>query len=166
VRFDDFWDADGDDENTRPLPPDGRNTGTITEVMTRTERWAQHERNPKGEVVRFKIDLGREHRPVWESIPAHWRDKIVGLSLSARVPVPQRGVDWDEKLLLGKAVVADLTRVVSERGTEYIRVERYIAQQALPAASRPAETEPTDPPPRRRNVRQSAGGSGSDDVPF
>lgn len=166
MRFDEFWEEEDNSvrEADRPLPPDGKATVLVSEVSLGTAPWARSDRNPDGRCLKIKLDVGRQWRPITDTVPLHWRAKLTDICRSARVRPPARGEDWDEQSLRGQHAVVDLTRAVSDRGTEYVRVDRWHEQQSLPPSQPAAPPAAAQPQAGRRKATAASGGT--DDVPF
>lgn len=176
MRWDEFMPEDDAPATASagPLPilpasqPGKPHVGEIVKVMVvkKDFDWAKHaELNPQGKSLVLEVAVGN-HKPVEATLPCHYTGKIAAMCRSARVHPPARGEDWDEQQLLGKTVIIETVTVISSRGTEYARVEKWIANaEPLPKAIAQAK-----PAARSQSAKAhqafTANATGDDDIPF
>lgn len=143
------------------LAPDGRHVGEITRAWMEDKPWdsAKSEDNPTGKslCVVVAVDGCRE---IEVSIPCHWYGRVSALCRSARVEPPAAD-DWDETVLVGKAVSLETKQRTSAKNTEYVAVEKWLpGAPPPPAATRqPARTAP-------KKADAAAKAEAPDDIPF
>lgn len=137
-------------------------------VVKKDYDWAKHaELNPQGKCLVLEVAVGN-YKPVESTLPCHFTGKIAAMCRSARVHPPVRGEDWDEGQLLGKTVIVETVTVVSSRGTEYARVEKWIANaEPLPkeVAARPA-AKPVARSQAAKAHQAFTANAEADDIPF
>jgi len=168
MRFD--WPADedfqggqqaaGGDEKDRPLVPDGTHQATIVWAGEQTKDWAKHETdNPSGAVLTVKLDVGKEYRPLWESVRGHWRGAIEAICRAAGVDAPTSGSEWSESQLVGQVVSIETMNAVSKAGKEYVQVKKWTRPEAPKVEKRAARTPAA-------KVKAASPAVGGDDIPF
>jgi len=164
MRFDDYWDEDDDAGaiGERQRVPDGTHNGRITKVALVSKEWARTEKNENGDCLEITVDVGSSYWPLRETIPVHWRGKLGVVCDAARVPQPQRGVDWDETQLEGCTVNVETATAMSKAGSEYVRVSKWNTSADGPI-QRPAK-RPAAKPARTQSAKVME--AFDDDVPF
>jgi hypothetical protein len=146
------------------LPPDGRHVGEI--VSARLEDvpfdWAKSENNPNGTCLVVFVEVPK-FRQFKSSTPLHFSGKISALCASAAVTGPQRGTPIDTTLrsLEGRTVIVETALSVSGRGTEYVKVTKWIknADPVPPAVKERAA-------PKRSQTAKANAELSPDDIPF
>jgi len=164
MRFDDYWDEDdegAEDAGQRQRVPDGTHNGRITKVALVSKEWARKEKNENGDCLEITVDVGSSYWPLRETIPVNWRGKLGVVCDAARVPQPQRGMDWDETQLEGCTVNVETTTAMSKSGSEYVRVAKWRTSADGPI-ERPAKRASAKPKTASAKVMESF----DDDVPF
>ena len=164
MRFDEYFDA-FDDRPALPLlpesPPGHPHVGTIISAAEKrvNQDWAKSERNTDGICLVLMVDVAN-FAPFEVTIPAHYTAKVTAVCRSARIQPPVQGEDWDEKALVGCTVTLESVVAVSKRGTEYVRVNKWLSNgEPLPAAAKPK-------PPARTPAAKARAANSSDDIPF
>ena len=146
-----------------PLLADGTHVGEIVEVSIAEKPWCKAEIvNERGKSLVIVVSV-RGHRDVEVTIPCHWGGKVDAVCRAARVQ-PPAAAEWDEQQLVGKVVSIDTLQATSGKGTEYVRIEKWLPGPApLPAAAAPAP-KPTRPPAKKADAAAKA--AAPDDIPF
>jgi hypothetical protein len=164
MKFDEGWDDDGREVGA-PLPmvPEGNHTGEIVDAKAKRLKFMEKDNNPRGESLVLSVDI-RGYQPLECLIPATFRGLVEAVARAAGVPVPVRGEDWDEGQLIGRMVNIDTVQVVSAKGRQYARVEKWHASPSKPLpAAKPAERKPAARTPLQKADAASAS---NDDIPF
>lgn len=163
MRFDDYWPADeafSPAEETLPMVPVGRHSGTIVDAKWKKLAFNVSDANQEGLSLVLTVSV-RNHQPVEAIVPAHFRGKIEAVCNSAGVASPVRGVEWAEQSLVDRPVVIETVQAMSKSGREYVRVERWHASPINPAI---AKVKPE--PLVRGQAQKAAKAIDSDDIPF
>ena len=160
MRFDEGWDDDGRDDGA-PLPmlPEGTHTGEIVDAKGKRLKFMERDSNPSGDTLELTVDI-RGYRPLGCLIPATFRGLVEAVARSAGVPIPVRGEEWNEKQLIGRTVTVDTVQVVSAKGKQYARVEKWHESPSKPL---PPERKPAARTPLQK---ADAAAASNDDIPF
>lgn len=168
MRFDDYFD-DRDNRAALPLLPESApgkpHIGTVIGAIEKRidQPWAKSDKNQSGVCLVLTVDVDK-FAPFEATIPAHYTAKVAAVCRSARVPAPVAGEDWDESQLIGRVVTFESVVAVSARGTEYVRVNKW-----LPNGD-PVPTPVAKPKPAARTATKKADAASanvpSDDIPF
>jgi hypothetical protein len=168
MRFDDYWPEDDDEveaHGPRQPVPDGTHNGRISAVQLVTQPWAVGDTNPSGDCLEVTVDVGTAYYTLRETVPLHWRGKLGAICDAARVPAPQRGVDWDESELEGCTVNVETAAAMSKAGKEYVRIAKWRTSAAAAGPiERPAKRAAAKPAARTQAAKVME--SFDDDVPF
>lgn len=167
MKFDAGWDDDNaSDGGNLPLLPDGTHTGEITEAREKRLKFMEGDKNPDGLALVLTIDVSK-YQQVQAIVPANYRGKIEAIARAAGVAIPVRGQEWDEQQLVGRTVTVETVLAVSKKGTEYVRVERWLPSPSKPL---PAEVAKRQPPARSQSQKAhrefTANAQTPDDIPF
>lgn len=162
MRFDDFWPEDDKDATQaltedRPLPADGRHSGTIKVSEIRDVPFKVSDANKNGTSLVVKVAI-KGCRLVEDIVPVQYRGAIQAICRAARVAPPSRGADWNPADLMDAEVQVETTLHVSQKGTEYVRVKWVDG----PAGVRPTRVERAVAQPAKSGRPQL----GDDDIPF
>ena len=150
------------------LPPDGRHVSEI--VSARLEDvpfdWAKSENNPNGTCLVVFVAVPK-FKQFKASTPLHFSGKIAAICASAAVAGPQRGTPIDTTLrsLEGRTVIVETALSVSGRGTEYVKVTKWIKN----ADPLPKDVKDRAAPKRSQAAKAHAAfvkEAGDDDLPF
>ena len=128
--------------------PDKPHIGEITRagIQKKDFDWTKSAANPAGQCLVLTVQVAG-HLPFEATIPCHYTTKVAAMCRSARVHPPVAGEDWDEQELVGKTVTVETDTAISGRGTEYVKVLKWLpnseplpkAMKAAPARSQPAK---------------------------
>jgi hypothetical protein len=162
------WDVFQDEEIEAPVAgeqqfaPDGTHVAQITWAGIQHKDWAKGTGNPDGKVLTVKLEVSAKYRPIWESIPCHYRGKVEQLCRSARVDPPSG--EWDEKCLKGQHASIETMLALSKAGNEYVKIA------AWKPGPEPLPKEIREAPPRKTLPQKAAAtfkaNGGADDIPF
>lgn len=167
MRFDDYWPEDSDEaEATGPRQPvpDGTHNGRISRVQLVTKDWAISDTNSAGDCLEITVDVGASYYTLRETLPLHWRGKLGAICDAARVPAPQRGVEWDETQLEGCTVNVETATAMSKAGKEYTRISKWRVSGDGPIERPAAKRASKKAAPRTQAARVME--DFDDDVPF
>lgn len=159
MKFEDYWPEDDAPAGTTDLPlcPDGTHTGEIIQAKAKRLEFMKRDGNADGACLVIVVDVPNA-QPVETIIPATFRGKIEAVARAAGVPAPGRSDDWDEQQLVGRMVTIETVLAVSKKGTDYVRIEKW-----LPSPSKKIDApKPASLATGRRAAPQPAG----DDIPF
>lgn len=162
MRFDNVWmDDDKAEGGNLPLAPEGTHTGEIISAKEKRLQFMQSDKNPDGLALVVVIDIPR-YQQVECITPANYRGKLEAIARAAGIPLPSRDGDWDEKQLEGRTVTVQTLQAVSKKGTQYVRVEKW-----LPS---PSQLQSKSAPPARSQAAKAhkafTANAASDDIPF
>lgn len=168
MRFDEYFDA-YDDKPALPMLPDSApgqpHVGMVTTAAEKrvNQPWAKSDKNTDGICLVLMVDV-TGYAPVEVTIPAHFTAKVAAVCRSARVEPPVQGQDWDERELVGRTVTFESAVTVSARGTEYVRVNKWLSN----GPPLPAPAAKPKPPARTPTKKADAAASAAapDDIPF
>lgn len=177
MNWDQFLEEPGTGETGGPLPllpesqPGKPWVGEIVKatVVRKDFDWAKDERrNPDGFCIVIEVAVAK-YRTFEATIPCHYTAKVAALCKSARVHPPGGG-DWDEQALVGRSVTFESVTVMSPRGTEYVRVNKWLPNaEPLPAntaASKPAAKPVARSQSAKAHQAFTANAEAPDDIPF
>lgn len=147
-----------------PMLPDDTHVAEITAAWIEPVDfdWAKSATNTEGKCLKLALEKNG-FRQFEATVPCHFTGKVEAICRAARVDAPARGVDWDEKQLKGRVVAVETKQAVSQRGREYVRIEKWLpGPEQLPKAVR--ET------PARKPAAKAAAAfkeqANADDLPF
>lgn len=152
--------------SSRPtVVPPGTHRATIVDAREVFDDYlAQRsaDENPTGQKLEIRLEIekdGEIYSPRVD-VPGHWHKHLQALARSAGVPEPVAGVDWDERLLIGRAVIVATTNSTDAKGRVWTRASRWLPRED-PAAAGDRKLGPA--PARRPKPPAAADG---DDIPF
>lgn len=167
MKFDAGWDDDGQAAGGAPLPlvPDGRHTGEIIKAQGKRLKFMETEKNPDGSSLVVTVDIAR-YEPLEVITPSNFRGKIEAIARSAGVPIPVRGQEWDEQQLVGRTVTVETALAVSKKGTEYVRVERWLESPQKPMPDAVSKRPPARSQTQKAHREFTSNAPATDDIPF
>lgn len=147
-----------------PMLPDSTHVGEIVEVSIAEKPWCKADIiNERGKAMILVVSV-RGYRDVEATIPCHWGAKVDAVCRAARVH-PPAAAEWDEQQLVNKVVSIATVQAMSAKGTEYVRIEKWLPGPAL--LPTPKAAEPPAPPRKPAKKADAAAKEASpDDIPF
>ena len=160
MRFDEFWeDTPETDGSPLPLLPEGTHTGEIKWSEVKPLAFKASDKNPKGLSLIVKVAVSG-YEPFEVIIPVQMRGLVGAVCKAARVEVPVKGQEWEEKQLKGKTVSFEATHYVAKNEVTYVNVTKWIeGPKGVPPKKVPART------PAAKVAAVGQGGT-EDDIPF